>query len=327
MERSVLYKALRDRVFFCAPGTWNVYRCDACGSGYLDPRPTRDSIGLAYRSYFTHFFDARLPMAELGWLARIRRALANGYRNHRFGTTQKPASRLGILAAKLLPSQRAIIETEGRQLPVPGKGARLLDLGSGNGAFLQFAQCAGWEVLGVEMDPKAVEVSRARGLRVQHGTVEALDGQDGQFDGITLSHVIEHVHDPLELLRACHRLLKPGGWMWLETPNLESEGHRRYGANWRGLEIPRHLVLFTMGSLQHALKRTGFSKIDALPYRPLCMATFMASEAITQGLDPLRPITLSRESRRAVRDAERKARQQPAVREFITLRAWKSGTG
>jgi 2-polyprenyl-3-methyl-5-hydroxy-6-metoxy-1,4-benzoquinol methylase len=325
--RALLHEGLRDRVFFCAPGEWTLYRCQDCGSAYLDPRPTPDTIGLAYRTYFTHTWDRREPMARLGWFRRSQRVLANGYRNWRFGTDERPASRLGVLIAKLLPSQRALIDGEGRHLPRPAPGARLLDIGCGNGSFLEFARGAGWQVVGIEPDPKAVEAARSRKLDVRQGSVEVFSAEQEQFDGITLGHVVEHVHDPGTVLRACHRLLKPRGWIWLETPNFDAQGYRRYGANWRGLEAPRHLVLFNSVSIRQLLAAAGFENIKDQPYRPLCAPIFVASEAIARGEHPWRTNSLSPEGRSAARNAERSARHDPSVREFITVRAWKTSPG
>lgn len=321
----MLHERLRDRGFFCAPGEWALYRCRDCGSAYLDPRPTSGTISLAYRTYFTHLQDRREPMARLGRFRRFQRVLANGYRNWRFGTAEQPASRLGVLIAKLLPSQRAVIEGEGRHLPRPAHGARLLDIGCGNGAFLEFARRAGWQVSGIDPDPVAVDAARKRGLDVRQGSVELLDAEHEAFDGITLSHVIEHVHAPIALLRACHGLLKRGGWLWLETPNLDAQGYRRYGANWLALDAPRHLVLFNPVSMRQALEAAGFEKIEDQPYRPLCASIFVASEAIVRGDDPWRQSkNLSPEGRSAARNAERRARNDPNMREFITVKAWKA---
>jgi 2-polyprenyl-3-methyl-5-hydroxy-6-metoxy-1,4-benzoquinol methylase len=61
-----------------------------------------------------------------------------------------------------------------------------------------------------------------------------LDG--GDFDAITMSHVIEHVPDPLASLDKCRRLLRLGGYLVLSTPNVRSLGHQRFGQSWRGLE-------------------------------------------------------------------------------------------
>lgn len=320
--RTLLYEGLYDRVFFCAPGKWTLYRCAQCRSAYLDPRPNTDTIHLAYRRYFTHSADVRSEMAKLGWFRQIQRVLANGYRNQRFGTNEQPSTRLGVWAAALFPVQRARIEHTGRNLPRPRPGARLLDVGCGNGTFLEFASRAGWDVVGIDPDPKAIAAARSRGLDVRQGNVDRLGTVEAQFDAITLSHVIEHVHEPIALLQACHRLLKLGGWIWVETPNIDSLGHSRYGPNWRALEVPRHLALFNCDSMQQALTMTGFGKVEIQPYSPLCASIFAASEAVARGIDP-RGARLSREARAAVRAAERQARRDASLREFITLRAWR----
>ena len=77
--RTLLHGELVDRVFFTAPGPWQLWRCDACGAGYLDRRPTPAAIGRAYRTYFTH--DQALPPTpsgeRLGLQARLKRAALN----------------------------------------------------------------------------------------------------------------------------------------------------------------------------------------------------------------------------------------------------------
>jgi 2-polyprenyl-3-methyl-5-hydroxy-6-metoxy-1,4-benzoquinol methylase len=321
--RELVHEALTDRVFFCAPGEWSMYRCEACASTYLDPRPTRETIGLAYQRYFTHEKTEVRDFRALGVLKKLRRSLANGYRNHRYGTRLYPASILGILAASLIPYGRALLDAEMRHLPRQNTKQRLLDLGCGNGEFLLRARSAGWVVVGVDPDAKAVEVARGHGLEVRLGGVEALDPSVERFDVITLAHVIEHVHRPGEVLAACYRLLKPGGYLWLETPNITSEGHEVFGRNWRDLDPPRHLVLFTSESLRQALSRAGFIEVKVQSYLPLCDDIFGASQAIAAGIDPF-SVARPKAPRGLVRKAERVARRDPARREFLTVKAWKA---
>src|SRR5208337_943273 len=146
-------------------------------------------------------------------------------------------------------------------LPKPRRGQRLLDIGCGNGDFLVNAQEAGWFVSGLEPDPEAAAVARQRGLHVTMGTVDVLANEWNSFDAITLSHVIEHVHEPNLLLQAVRRLLKPGGVAYIDTPNIDSRGAHYFGKNWRGLEPPRHLVLFNPASLIALLSALGFEGI------------------------------------------------------------------
>lgn len=322
-QRNQLYTGLTDRVFRCAPGRWSLYQCKNCLCAYLDPRPTLSTIGLAYSSYFTHEKSSQDQLEHLSMSRRIRRILANGYRNHRLGTRLRPTSRLGIVAAMLLPDQRGVLEAEVRHIPRASPGMRLLDVGCGNGEFLALARSAGWDVVGVEPDPKAVEVAHSRGLDVRQGSLDVFNNDMESFDGITLSHVIEHVHQPLTVLRKCYSMLKPGGWIWLDTPNLGAQGHQRFRSDWRDLDPPRHLVLFTRTSLIKALEQVGFKDINDQAYRPLCSRIYSASDAIANGKDPYAEAFLSRAMRKIVNEAEIIARHEPERREYITLKAYK----
>lgn len=318
--RELLHKDLTDQIFFCAPGKWNMYRCESCASAYLDPCPNRETIGLAYQHYFTH--DKVPDFKSLGFPGKIRRRVANGYRNHHFGTRDYPASRLGNFAASLMPNVRALIDANMRHLPGEHTNNRLLDVGCGNGGFLLLARSAGWDVVGVDPDPKAVKAACNQNLDVRLGGIEALDPSIEQFDTITLSHVIEHVHQPANVLQACYRLLRPGGFLWIDTPNISSQGHQLFGSSWRGLEPPRHLVLFTLKSMQSALSTAGFAEVKTQPYRPLCDSVFGASTAIAEGIDPyLEPRRNAPPD--LVRRAEKIAKRDPERREFITVKAWK----
>ena len=76
-----------------------------------------------------------------------------------------------------------------------------------------------------------------------------------------MSHVIEHVHAPLDFVKLAYNCLKPGGILYLDTPNIESLGARKFGKNWRGIETPRHLVLFSKSGLKNILVQASFEKI------------------------------------------------------------------
>lgn len=322
--QAVLYRHLRDKVYPETPGAWDFYRCGACGSGYFNPRPTPETVGKLYESYYTHTHATPPTYEQLSLAGKVRRMLGNGYRNYRFGMRERPASVLGVLVAMLMPDYRALLDAGGRHLPKHPKG-RLLDVGCGNGDFLEFATRAGWQAVGVEPDPKAVEVARARGLTVHLGGLETLENEREAFEGITMNHVIEHVHYPRAVLQACHRLLKPCGWLWIETPNLEGQGHARYRENWVGLDIPRHLVVFTYRSLMRLLQEVGFARVEQLPYYPLCERVYAMSRAIATGASPHQPPPLPQEERIIAMQAEVDARRRPEIREFVMIRAWKGG--
>ena len=136
---------------------------------------------------------------------------------------------------------------------------RLLDVGCGNGRFLAKMRAAGWQVEGTDFDPAAVKHVREQlGVPAHCGDLESAGFPAGSFDVVVLQHVIEHVETPVDLLRECLRILKPGGQLLLITPNVESWGHRRFGPFWRGLEPPRHLCLYSKQTLAELARRAGF---------------------------------------------------------------------
>lgn len=318
-NRRVLHSNLRDRIFLCAPGEWTLNECLACSSAFLDPRPTRETMHLAYKNYYTHEQSERLPPEQLGGVRRLKRILANGYKNWRFGTDLQPASLLGVPVTYLMPSIRALLNRQFRHLPRLATTGCVLDVGFGSGGFLENAKSVGWDVTGVDPDIETVRNARARGLNAVQGDLDTLDGVDSKFDVITMCHVIEHVHDPVASLRACHRLLKPGGLLWIETPNIQSLGHARFKEDWRGLEPPRHLVLFNEASLRWALLQAGFCGIKRLPQPSPCEGIYTLSQRIKDGRDPRIYAPISMKLRVDIGVAKFIEWIRPSRREFIAL--------
>jgi 2-polyprenyl-3-methyl-5-hydroxy-6-metoxy-1,4-benzoquinol methylase len=317
-DRQILYSGLSDRIFFTAPGEWTMWRCAGCRSGYLDPRPTRETIGLAYGRYYTHAPGER---PEKSLFSRFRQALGNDYRNARFNTRLPAIPFAGRLAVGLLPQTRNGIELEYRFLPPFRRGARLLDVGCGNGDYLRVAHDAGWQVMGVEPDPEAAKIASADGFEVRSSLHDWSD-QAGTFDYVTASHVIEHVHDPGEFLSDIHSLLVRGGGLYIQTPNMDAPTHERFGPYWRGLEPPRHLTLFAAQAAADLLGRTGF-KVDRFVDSPGA-APFLVEQSlrIEGGLDPY-----TGERVTAAPSAATNIANPPAANasEFLTITALKQG--
>lgn len=319
-KRTLLFDDLRDSIFFCAPGRWTMYRCSSCGSGYLDPRPTPDTIGRAYVDYYTHHESVSIPAARLNAVRWLRRALANGYKNWRFGVALAPSSKLGVAAAALVPGLRRLLDRQFRHLPAGKRGARLLDVGFGDGSFLRNAHATGWSAVGTDTDPLVVANARAAGLDVRHGTIDEVDGS---FDAITISHVIEHVHDPVAVIRSCFERLNPGGTLWIETPNVDALGLRRFGADWRGLEPPRHLVLFSRPALEMSLRKAGFDEVADLPQPGVVRGLYSMSENIRRRRDPVAPFKPSPTMRARIARDSIVEHFRPGVREFLGVIATK----
>ncbi len=281
-ERTLLHDRLQDHIFARAPGHWTLLRCQACGAGYLDPRPIPSSIGRAYRGYYTHDHTPTAATPPRRW----KLALRNGYLNARYGYSQRPAIPLPglVLPARLRHKADRSIRHLRRLGPAT---PRILDLGCGNGSFLSHMQGLGWEGVGLEPDPQAAQAARGAGLAVEHGVLTDSRFAPDSFDAVTMNHVIEHLHEPVRMLELCHRILRPEGILWIATPNLESLGHTRFGPAWRGLEPPRHVVLYTVDALRRILRRVGFEPAAAALRGMGAGWMYRSSARLRQGDQPL----------------------------------------
>jgi SAM-dependent methyltransferase len=254
----LIYQQMTDRSL-TAPGRWDWRKCQAanCGLVWLDPVPVEDDIGKAYQGYYTH--SQPEPGSRL--LRRICWGIWHSYLGVRFGYTQGIGPkwlRLFSPLALLHPGGRAELDSAAMYLPAPTEPSRLLDVGCGSGVVLARMQALGWQVEGVEPDPRAAEAARTKGVPVRVGTLEPQGFPANHFDAVHSAHVLEHVHDPLRLLRESYRILKPGGTLITITPNVESWGHRQFGSSWLILDPPRHLVLFSRLTLRQAAEQAGF---------------------------------------------------------------------
>ncbi|HEV8265019.1 MAG TPA: class I SAM-dependent methyltransferase [Gemmatimonadales bacterium] len=153
-----------------------------------------------------------------------------------------------------------------RHAAAPG---RLLDLGCGDGTVLCLARKDGWTVKGVELFPEQTALVRAQlGLDVETSDIMTFNGGSEAWDCVVLTHVLEHLPDPLAALRKIRDLLKPGGVGVLEFPNIDALDarlrrlldrlhiHRRHYAP---TYAPGHVQEFCRASFAFAAERAGLA--------------------------------------------------------------------
>lgn len=203
-------------------------RCRACSFVFLNPRPDESTVGLLYPPDYSPYKPPK--RRRRGVLRRLRDALVGR-------------------------GERTLSD----RIPVKPGGV-LLDYGCGAGAFAAQMRDRGWDARGMDFSPHAAAVARAEyGLRVVEGTLPHPAVPPGSLDAITLRMVLEHVHDPLALLRAAADTLRPGGWLYVCVPNLAAWGFRAFGGAWFPLRLPWHLGHFTPETLRHAAERAGLA--------------------------------------------------------------------
>jgi 2-polyprenyl-3-methyl-5-hydroxy-6-metoxy-1,4-benzoquinol methylase len=135
----------------------------------------------------------------------------------------------------------------------------LLEIGSGTGEFVATAVSQGYEAYGLEPSAWAAEQARELGADVTTGTLEQWQATHaGQVDAIVSWHVLEHVHEPRELLSRMRDVLRPGGLLLLEVPNYASAAAPLDTFAWIGSALEDHVHHFTPASLTALLEQEGF---------------------------------------------------------------------
>ncbi len=205
---------------------WDYHRCTSCGSVYADPQPTDAELDAAYAASYGPYRESPTLLERLGEpLGR------------------REAARFAALAG----------------------GGTLVDVGCGGGAMLRRFQAVGWEgdLRGIEMSPDVAGRTAARlGIAVEVAAIEAVALPPAGADAIVLRHVIEHVREPLDVLGRLRDGLRPGGHIYVATPDRRALAERVFGRYWHGYDPPRHLYAFTRDGVRQLLARAGFELIE-----------------------------------------------------------------
>ncbi|MGD1806903.1 class I SAM-dependent methyltransferase [Dapis sp. BLCC M126] len=142
----------------------------------------------------------------------------------------------------------------------------LLDVGCALGDCLEQAKDLGWDnPQGLEISLYAVKFAQSRGLSVYQGDLFNHGFEPNSFDLIMLQDMIEHTTDPIAQLTAAYQLLKPGGWIFITTPNVGGFWHILLGSLWYHYKPAEHLTYFSLDTIKFALEKSGFSDVESKP--------------------------------------------------------------
>ncbi len=226
---------------------YQLVRCAKCGLGRVDPLPT---AAMLKELYTEDYFGAG------DFSGRISDAL------QRYRRYSGPPALQAIRAA----SQRAYeaahvarLEEWHSELGGAARPPRLLDVGCGLGGVLAAAQARGWCAVGVEPSQTGAVLAHQRGLDVINADLATSGLPDQSFDIIHIREVLEHVLDPMALVREARARLAPGGMLYVQVPN-DIEGYRAslFRQVW-WLIPPLHVWYFTFDTLERLLRRVGLT--------------------------------------------------------------------
>lgn len=136
---------------------------------------------------------------------------------------------------------------------------RLLEVGCGGGLLVRVAQQRGWEVHATDVSESCCQLLRPLlADRLHQGDVQGAPFAENSFDAVVMMEVVEHLIEPLDDLQRVYALLRPGGALYVTTPNLDGFTAGVRGGKWRAV-VDEHLNYFTARTLETLLRKVGFS--------------------------------------------------------------------
>lgn len=219
---------------------FSINRCLVCRTVFLTPSPTPEQLEQAYDDSY-------------------------------YGRGQ--AKFIGFIEMVLDYFRSARARKVSRYISPP---AKILDIGCGNGRFLGNLIDKGYETCGIELPGKAAQRARKiPRLHLKIGRLSANDFHDKYFDAITMWHVFEHFSEPKSTLKIIQKIVKPGGYLIISMPNIESFQSRLFRGKWLALDPPKHLFFMGAADLASNIKGFGFDLIKlnyfSLEQNPFCI--------------------------------------------------------
>lgn len=213
------------------PDRFTVVECERCGVRLLDPRPADEEIPKLYPPEYEPYHFDELP-------ALVKR-----------GRDMVQMRKVSALESVAPP------------------GARIVDVGCGDGALLRLLRREGpkeWQLAGWDFPGPHLDRLEAAGFEVHRGDIHPDSLPPQSVDVFVLNQVIEHFARPAEVVHALAEQLRPGGVLVLETPDIRGLDARWFGASyWGGYHFPRHLVLFHGKALAQLLQRSGLQVVES----------------------------------------------------------------
>ena len=234
--------------------TFELVSCHGCGLVFTNPQPAKHELPKYYQSdaYISHSNKSR---DVIGQLYKFGRAFTLRWKHN-------------------LVRRHSIKDPHS-----------ILDFGCGTGSFLRECVKHNLKISGVEpSDTARLQAQETTGSHIEHD----LSKITGQFDAITLWHVLEHIPDLTQTLNSLTNYLNKDGTMFIAVPNLNSQDAAVYREYWAAYDVPRHLWHFSRTSMQQLLTNSGLKLVKTVPmkldayYVSLLSENYKQSRSITK---------------------------------------------
>lgn len=219
----------------------NTVKCRNCGMVYLNPVPDMDQFFGFYETIYT------TKRNESDWNQTEHDTALKGHMNAIF---------------KLLYNYINIkYDYDKRIYANIGAGKKIIDIGCGDGAKLRPFVEKGYEVYGVDINPKAIAEAKTNipGGKFICGTIEHADIPKKIFDYVRVDNVFEHINKPKKFLFDIKELLKPDGKLVVYVPSISTWQFYVFGKFYSQSWIPFHINLFSKSTLRAIAEKTGYS--------------------------------------------------------------------
>jgi len=206
-------------------GTQRLVRCLTCGVIYENPRYPEEAILRGYESYDQQAHDSQHEMR------------VNSF-------------------------YRSLV---GLKKNLPPTGSKVLDIGTAGGGFLEAATRFGYDAVGIEPSHFMVEQGKKKGLNIIQGVLKDKVFPEASFDLVCLWDVLEHVTNPLNVLQVARKIVKPGGILLINYPDIGTWMAKLAGKKfWWILSV--HMVHFDRRSIRYICEKAGFNVLHYQDY-------------------------------------------------------------
>ena len=222
---------------------FEIWQCNNCTLRFTQNIPDIDSVGRYYQSenYISHSNSNEGTINNLYHKVRKR---------------------------TLIKKRKLVEQFTGK------KKGKILDVGSGTGAFLDTMAKDGWQVTGLEPETGARDKARELYNIESLPANEIYNLPEQSFDAITLWHVLEHVHDLHGYMTTLKNLLRTGGKLFIAVPNYKSYDAKHYGQYWAAYDVPRHLYHFSPKAM---VKLWNIHRMQVNSLQPMWYDSFYVS--------------------------------------------------